>query len=216
MMGIKKYTFVHDRIGGVMIKIIFMKTLFLFLCCFLIEKVFSYYSKKKNILYFLLLELIGLNLFFVSSSLWIVVIPMLVSFLLFVVSFYLAPYMKSWRKKPVVIIEKGKLKFNELRNITYSLDELLTKLRESGITEIEKVKYAVLETDGKLSILKEDDYYPLPIILDGKLEENVLKMIGKDETWVEAMVSKHHMKISEVFYAFYRNQRIYIVKKKEI
>ena len=61
----------------------------------------------------------------------------------------------------------------------YNLNDLLLQLRDKGIRTIEEVDYAILETNGKLSVFqKQDDnnnVFPLPLVLDGVIEENNLK-----------------------------------------
>jgi len=54
---------------------------------------------------------------------------------------------------PSVIIAQGKINRDELRKQRYNLDDLLLQLREQGITSIEDVDFAILETSGKLSIV---------------------------------------------------------------
>lgn len=54
--------------------------------------------------------------------------------------------------KPTVIIKNGKLNFTEMSKIRYSLDDLITQLRLQGIKSIEKIKYAILENNGSLSV----------------------------------------------------------------
>ena len=51
-----------------------------------------------------------------------------------------------------MLIEEGKLIYNNLEKERYSLDDLLRELRQNNISSIEDVRYAILETNGKLSI----------------------------------------------------------------
>ena len=87
---------------------------------------------------------------------------------------------------PSIIIERGKVNFKEMLKQRYNLDDLLVHLRSRGIKSIGEVDYAILETSGKLSVFKKDDdknrVYPLPIIVDGKIQKNTLYQIGKDST----------------------------------
>ena len=90
---------------------------------------------------------------------------------------------------PSMIIERGKVNFKEMLQQRYNLDDLLVQLRSRGIKSIEEVDYAILETSGKLSVFRKDDdkkrVYPLPIIIDGKIQKDVLYQIGKDSIWLE-------------------------------
>lgn len=118
--------------------------------------------------------------------------------------------------KPVVIIKNGKLVFSEMSKIRYSLDDLIMQLRLQGINNIENVKYAVLENNGQLSILNNDTNYPLPLILDGIIDYKVLDEIKKDYNWVFKILEKNNVELEEVFYAFYANKKLFIVKKTEL
>lgn len=58
--------------------------------------------------------------------------------------------------EPSVMINRGKVNFQEMVNQRYNLDDLLTQLREKGIKSIEEVDYAILETSGKLSVFPKE------------------------------------------------------------
>ena len=91
-------------------------------------------------------------------------------------------------------------------NQRYNLDDLLTQLREKSIKSLEEVDYAILETSGKLSVfLKDKDHsYPLPVILDGKVDKETLVQIGKDEEWLNKRLKDNNVTAKQVFYAFYK------------
>ena len=57
---------------------------------------------------------------------------------------------------PSVIINNGRLNFNEMVRQRYNLEDLLTQLRDKNIRSIEEVDYAVLETSGKLSVFRKE------------------------------------------------------------
>ncbi|MDE6140974.1 MAG: DUF421 domain-containing protein, partial [Bacilli bacterium] len=75
--------------------------------------------------------------------------------------------------KPSLIVDKGKLNFKEMVKQRYSVDDLLIALRSNQIKSIDEVDYAILETNGKLSIFKKNILkmsgdYPMPLVIDGK------------------------------------------------
>ena len=102
----------------------------------------------------------------------------------------------------------------------YNLDDLLTQLRAKSIKSIEEVDYAILETSGKLSIFKREDdknhTYPLPVIIDGKIQEDVLIQIGKDKKWIEESLKKEEYLLDDIFYGFYRNKRLFLIRNENI
>ena len=118
--------------------------------------------------------------------------------------------------KPSVIIKKGKVLFSEMSKIRYSLDDLISQLREKGIKSIEDVDYAILENSGSLSVFQKEKEYPMPIIVDGVIDYDVLKEINKDTVWIHKLLIKENLKIEDIFYAFYTKDKTFIIKKSDL
>ena len=118
--------------------------------------------------------------------------------------------------KPTIIIKNGKLNFKEMSHLRYSLDDLLTQLRLQGVKSIEKVKYAVLENNGSLSVFSDDEDYPLPLILDGVIDYKVLADINRDYAWLRNIIEKKQLELNDIFYAFYTHSKLFIIKKDEL
>jgi len=102
--------------------------------------------------------------------------------------------------KPTIIINKGKIDENAMKKQRYNFDDLLMQLREKDIKSLHEVEYAILESSGKLSVLKkgqkEKAELMMPLILDGEIQEDGLKEIGKDEYWLRKELNKrgyHHI-----------------------
>lgn len=119
-----------------------------------------------------------------------------------------------------VIINKGKVNFKEMLKQRYNIEDLLGQLREQGIKSIEEVDYAILETDGKLSVFKKVDdpkrTFPLPLIVDGEIQNKTLIQINKTVDWLEKELKIESVVPEEVFYAFYQNKNLFIIKKSAI
>ena len=119
---------------------------------------------------------------------------------------------------PSVIIDRGQVNFKEMLRQRYNLDDLLVQLRSRGIKSIEEVDYAILETSGKLSVFKRSDdksrSYPLPIIIDGKIQKDVLFQIGKDSSWLLDKIKKEGYQLEDVFYGFYQKNRLFLISNK--
>lgn len=120
--------------------------------------------------------------------------------------------------EPSVIINRGKVNFEEMLNQRYNLDDLLTQLREKSIKSLEEVDYAILETSGKLSVFlkSKDNSYPLPVILDGKVDQETLVQIGKDEEWLTKKLKENHISSDQVFYAFYKNNHLFFIENQNV
>lgn len=120
--------------------------------------------------------------------------------------------------KPSVIINRGKVNFKEMEKQRYNLDDLLTQLRSKSIRSIEEVDYAILENNGRLSVFTKGktDTYPLPLILDGEIEEDTLRQLNKDKTWLFDLIRKERVAMKDIFYGFYKDKKIYVIKKSDL
>ena len=106
---------------------------------------------------------------------------------------------------PSVIIKNGKINYNEMLKQRYNLDDLLVQLRDKGYRSIEEVEYAILESSGTLSVFPYEtgkSPLPLPIILDGDIQDDTIKHLKKDRKWVYDFLDKKDIKLQDVFFAF--------------
>lgn len=121
---------------------------------------------------------------------------------------------------PTFIIKNGRVNYSEMVRQKYNLDDLLTQLREKGYRNIEEIEYAILENNGTLSVFnynkKEKSPLPLPIILDGKVQGETLKEMGRDDSFVNNLLKKNDVKLEDVFYAFYKDKSVFLIKYNEI
>lgn len=117
--------------------------------------------------------------------------------------------------KPVILIENGKLLQKSMRATRVSLDELTSHLREKGILDLKTVQYAILETDGELSVFPYPkdapatakaagipagkQHLPITIINDGYISQNNLKKAGKDGIWLQKVLSQRRTTPEETF-----------------
>ena len=117
--------------------------------------------------------------------------------------------------KPVILIENGKILQENLRKTRVTLDELTGHLREKDVLDIPSVQYAILETNGNLSVFPFPDErpatareagvetreqsLPLTIISDGKLLEDNLQKAGKDRRWVQKILSQNKTPLEETW-----------------
>ena len=103
--------------------------------------------------------------------------------------------------RPSVIIRKGELDISEMRRNRLTVDELLEDLRCKGYTDPAQIYYAVLETNGQLSVLPKaaekppanrqlghtppDEELPIVVVSDGKILEKNLRKMGRDRHWLD-------------------------------
>ncbi len=209
--------------------LVFGKSLFFYL---LITVVYRIMGKREigelSIMDFIvsifIAELAAISIENYNDNMLLSIIPIAVLVVLQIFSAKLSLKSENVRSiidgNPSVIINRGKVNFEEMLKQRYNLDDLLTQLRAKSIKSIEEVDYAILETSGKLSIFKSEDdknhTYPLPVIIDGKIQEDVLIQIGKDKKWIEESLEKEEYLLEDIFYGFYRNKRLFLIRNENI
>ena len=129
--------------------------------------------------------------------------------------------------KPSILINKGKIDYKELKNEKITIDELLEQLRVQGYFNLKYVQYALLETDGNLSVVptttytttpsREYHHLPVSLIQDGKIMKSNLKLINEDESWLLNILKSHHISNVEdvLICVLDEYDKIFIQKKGE-
>ena len=205
---------------SLILKTIFMYFFIIFVYRLMGKKEVGELSIVDLIVSILIAELVALSIEGANESIFISVVPILVLVVVQILLSYVTLKNEKIRDiidgKPTVIIKNGKLNFSEMSKLRYSLDDLLTQLRLQGVKSIDKVKYAILETNGNLSVFNDDSDYPLPLILDGVIDYSVLKEIKKDYDWVINILKKKNLELDDVFYAFYTGGKTFIITKSEL
>ena len=118
--------------------------------------------------------------------------------------------------KPVILIENGTIMQENLRKTRVTMDELTGHLREKDVLDITTVQYAILETDGNLSVFpypkerpataKEagvqanKQYMPLTIISDGALLLENLQKAGKNKLWLHKVLTQRDTTVADTWY----------------
>ena len=120
---------------------------------------------------------------------------------------------------PLILVRAGVLQEDVMRAANYTILDLLDQLRAKDIFDLGNVSYAILETNGSLSVLQkgefqsptladlhlaatETDGLAYMLVLDGKLCEQAIATCGVDETWVRSRLRQVGiMHPQDVFYA---------------
>ena len=220
----KKNNFKQNILGDYMYFSIIFRTLFMY---FFIIVIYRIMGKKEVgqlsiidlIVSILIAELVAIAIEG-KNSIFMAIIPIVILALTQIGISYVTLKNEKLRDlidgKPTVIIKNGKLNFTEMSHLRYSLDDLITQLRLQGIKSIEKVKYAILENNGNLSVFSDDSDYPMPLILDGVIDSKVLSETGKDHKWLMDKLKKKEILLEEIFYAFYAHHKLFIITKDEL
>ena len=117
--------------------------------------------------------------------------------------------------KPVILIENGRILQDNLRKTRVTMDELTGHLREKDVLDLGAVQYAILETNGNLSVFPypgerpatareagvqtQQQYLPLTVVSDGVVMGHNLKIAGKNEAWLEKQLKKQKATLKETW-----------------
>lgn len=135
--------------------------------------------------------------------------------------------------EPTIVIKKGKIVEEAMRAMRFNMDDLSMLLRNNDVFSIKDVEYAILEPNGRLSVLKKSEYqtvtkkdmrfpanqllyFPTDIIVDSKIIEKNLRELNLDREWVENQLKNAGVNsINEVFYAEIQSDGTLYIDKKE-
>ena len=114
--------------------------------------------------------------------------------------------------KPVILIENGRVLQNNLRRTRVTIDELMGHLREKDVLDVRTVQYAILETNGNLSVFPypaevapsakdlqihpKERYLPITIVSDGVLLDENLALSGRDGDWLRKTLGDYRATVA--------------------
>ena len=117
--------------------------------------------------------------------------------------------------KPVILIENGRILQENLRKTRVTIDELTGLLRLKDVMDLRSVRYAILETNGSLSVFPyaeekpasaadagiavRQQYLPFTIVCDGCLIEENLRKAKKDTLWLQKVLQDHNAQLQETW-----------------
>lgn len=160
----------------------------------------------------------------IEADIWLTVIPLVVYSLLSILLSYITIKSVKGRRfltgVPIILIQNGVIIKRNLVKVKYDLSDLLSECRANGYFNISDISYAIMEHTGKISFLlnpmkrpcsPEDlNLSPQPegivvnLIIDGKIMEQHLKIIGKEEKWLQKKLQEQKISnVKEVLLATY-------------
>lgn len=163
------------------------------------------------------------------------VVPILTLFLMQRGVAYLSMKWEGFRYaicgRPLLMIVKGRVQEKSLRDAHYTLNDLMEQLRADGTFQVADVEYAILETNGALSVLlkgpEQQVTYkalalespnaapPFMVVQDGKLHRNALRQAGYDEKWLRSKLPGVGVKeIDQLLFAFISENTLHMQAKE--
>lgn len=133
---------------------------------------------------------------------------------------------------PIVVINNGKVMQNELKMLRMTIEDLFEELRQMDVFSLDDVSYAIVETNGKLSVLKKTDKQPpdasslgvvVPdngidavVISDGEISDFSLSLCGLSKDWIDGVLKGQNININDVFIMTANKNKQYNIIRKEL
>ncbi|HEX2939380.1 MAG TPA: DUF421 domain-containing protein [Ruminiclostridium sp.] len=156
-----------------------------------------------------------------ADSVWLGIISAVVITLLVLLTEWLnltnLRFLRVSEGIPITVICNGEIIDENLKKLRLSLSKLLEMLREKDYYNVGDIAFAVVESDGKLSIIpksskrpvtlndigknEQEPKLPVDLIIDGKLLSDNLTEAGLDEQWLISQLSPYNLKVDNIFYA---------------
>ncbi|MCI5521557.1 MAG: DUF421 domain-containing protein [Tenericutes bacterium] len=111
----------------------------------------------------------------------------------------------------IEIIKEGKIDFKKLKLINMNFEDLLKKLNYINIEDIKSCTF----NNNDINIITYNNN-PIPLIVDSKINFRNLILIKKNINWLNETLKRKETLLDEIFYAFYYNENIIIIKKSNI
>ena len=169
--------------------------------------------------------------------LFVGVIPILVLITLDVIVSVLSLKFKTFRKivsgNPMIIIKDGIIDQKAMKDIRFSIDDLMAQLRDKDVFDIDDVAFAVVETTGTLSVYKKyqaqnittqmlgleptkNTQLPPPILIsDGDIVPDALNYCKIEEKWLLNLLKSKKIKVTDVFLMTCNPDNDYVIVKKD-
>ena len=209
----------------VIIKTFFFYIFILFIFRVMGKREIGKLSIQDLVISILMAELVAIGIENYKDSIIYTVIPIFILLFFEIFAGFLSLKFNKFRNildgKPSMIVNRGIINYKEMIKQRYSLDDLMLELRNNNIKDLRDVEYAILENNGHLNIFKysfldQKNICPFPLILDGVIQEDTLSYIEKDKYWLYEYLEKNNIKLEDIFYSFYKNKKIYIIKRNEL
>lgn len=132
---------------------------------------------------------------------------------------------------PMIVIRDGTVDRKQLRRLRMTVEDLFSQLRENGIGHLEEVAYAIVETNGTLSVLKKPGYdtptcdmldiktqdkdMEVVVVSDGLISDAALTICGKTRQWLDTVIAAENMEYQDIFIMLLNINGTYQIIKRE-
>ncbi len=121
---------------------------------------------------------------------------------------------------PDFLIVRGKINQQALYKNRLKIEQLRKMLREVGQFNIDQVYYAVLEVDGRLTVVTDDerDTFSIMVVNQGEVHTDTLDILGKDSDWLtEALANRGYENIEDIYYAeLFEDDSLFVLTDEDV
>lgn len=124
--------------------------------------------------------------------------------------------------KPIVLVYNGKIDQKAMEKARVSIDDLIEAMRTSGVIKVADIDFAVLETNGNMSIIQKENAstksgMPEVMVVDGKIMKDNLKKYGLSTDWIKDIMEVQGIKSRKDIFFLTREQggKTHIIKKEK-
>ncbi len=133
--------------------------------------------------------------------------------------------------RPSILIRHGKIDQGEMRRNRISIDELISEIRQAGFSTLAEIDYAIVEQNGKISVLPKKDAQPPTarelglsskesgivhvLIADGRVNAYNMKLLGIDKATLEHLLAEQKVRLEDVFFLGCDDEKNFYCIKKE-
>ena len=180
----------------------------------LIEK--NKYEELDKYINVILLLIIGSSILNYRDNILIYLVPIIIILLLREVVLYNRKVQNLFEKDPVLLVKNSRIMYKNLLNSNYNIEKLINKLKEKKIYNLKEIKYVFLNNDELFIVnyennIKENNEI---IILDKKVDKKNLHKMGLSENYIKTILLKENIKLEDIVFGVYKNNKIYIIRNK--
>ena len=105
--------------------------------------------------------------------------------------------------KPFIVIDSDGINSECLKKLNLNVNDLMSLIRQQGYFSVTQISYGIIETNGKLSILENEEAeapqsIPMTLMVEGKILDENIKSLDLDETKIRDVLEKQHIKEKDV------------------
>ena len=128
-------------------------------------------------------------------------------------------FRKFLNGKPIVVVTPEGIDSESMAKLNFTINDLLESIRSQQFFSVEQIKYAVLETNGNLSILEnssapEPSGIPVTLVVEGRKMSTNFDYAGVDDEFVENYVANKNLKIEDVVLMTLDANRVFLQPQK--